>query len=76
LPDRRRGSLGTLPVETDSVVVFDDLAPQAPIHAVDRAKAAPDLYRMNRDHDVAGEILEVANQVANAARDCVWIQGC
>lgn len=61
------GALGTpFLVETDSVVAFDDLAPQAPTHVLIVPKRhLTSMAVLNREHDaLLGEILEVANRIA------------
>lgn len=61
------GELGTaFLVETDSVVAFDDLAPQAPAHVLIVPKShMTSIAALTRDHDVLlGEMLEVARHVA------------
>ncbi len=62
------GKLGTpFLIETDSVVAFDDLAPQAPTHALIVPKRhLTSIAVLTRDHDaLLGDMLEVANRVAN-----------
>lgn len=62
------GELGTpFVVETDSVVAFDDLAPQAPTHVLIVPKRhLTSIAVLTRNHDaLLGEILEVANRVAD-----------
>lgn len=61
------GKFGTLfLVETDSVVAFDDLAPQAPTHVLIVPKRhLTSIAALDREHDpLLGDILETANQVA------------
>lgn len=61
------GELGTpFLIETDSVVAFDDLAPQAPTHVLIVPKRhVPSIAVLTRDHDaLLGELVDVANRVA------------
>ncbi len=53
-------------VETESVVAFDDLAPQAPTHVLIVPKVhLTSIAALTRDHDaLLGEMLEVARTVA------------
>lgn len=61
------GELGTpFVIETDSVVAFDDQAPQAPTHVLIVPKRhITSIAALTRDDDaLLGEMLEVANRVA------------
>lgn len=53
-------------VETDSVVAFDDVAPQAPTHVLIVPKRhLTSIAALTREHDaLLGEILEAANEIA------------
>ena len=62
------GELGTnMVIETERVVAFDDIAPQAPVHVLVVPKrhvvSARDLSR--DDDGLWGEMLEVANRAAS-----------
>lgn len=54
-------------IETDSVVAFEDLAPQAPTHVLIVPKRhVPSIAVLSRDHDaLLGEMMEVANRVTD-----------
>ena len=61
------GEMGTaLVAETDQVVAFDDIAPQAPVHVLVIPKRhIPSVRDLTRDDDALwGEMLAGANQVA------------
>jgi histidine triad (HIT) family protein len=62
------GELGTsMVVETDRVVAFDDIAPQAPVHILVVPKRHLESVRdLGADDGLWYEIIEVANRAAGA----------